>query len=151
WAGKWNDTVDHIAKQVIQHDHKGLLAKLTKLANDADHQVQKLHGFHKFWVAATAKAMAKSADRHKLMPQSIPNFDDYFSQRAWNFPFKHLGDNIGADAPFGYEFTVRFLRWFQQVGFIAVVPTEQMSSLLALYVAFALSTRTMTPAYVRAF
>ena len=74
----------------------------------------------------------------------------FFSRKPCTYPFHNLGDDVGDDAPFGKEFTDRFLQWFQHVGFIDNVPDEQASSLLELYVSFALSTGTMTPVYVRA-
>ena len=124
---------------------------MTKLAGDVEHQAQRLHDFHKFWVTATTKAMAKSDNQHNSTTQTTPTFDEFFSRQPCTYPFHNLGDDVGDDAPFGKEFTDRFLQWFQHVGFIDNVPDEQASSLLELYVSFALSTGTMTPVYVRAF
>ena len=82
WAGRWNDVVDRVAKQVILHDHKSVLNKLTKLAGDVEHQAQRLHDFHRFWVTATTKAMAKSDNQHNSTTQTTPTFDNFFLTKA---------------------------------------------------------------------
>ncbi|CAK9111723.1 unnamed protein product [Durusdinium trenchii] len=146
WCGRWNDTVDKTAKRVLTGTRRDLLDKLTSLFHDAERNAALLFEFHQYWTAASCGAMSQKDDGQQSAG-SVPDIEGMYMQQGGVCPLARVQWCADVDAPFGATFSERFFRLFQRVSLNPGGGAEESSSLLELYISFALDTRTMAPVY----
>lgn len=141
--GFFSDVVDGQAKKSILQDHARLYAKVVRAVETDKTNKELLVQYHDFLCAVNDRCFEHKPQR-EVRVDSKPNFLDVLKCEQPFFYTGKIPQGMPDNFPYGPLFFQRFLTWWNCLTWGHGPPT----SLLELYIDFAVATRTQVPVLV---
>ena len=130
---------------MIRVQNKSLLTQLTQHYNERARKQALLGEFLTFWVDSNARVMGSAVVEANNVSLT-PDFKEFQQEGNSTMRLLQLDLNRISDFPFGERFTRLFWDWFKHIPWLEA---SCETSLLEIYISFALETGHMTPIYNR--